>query len=44
MKTDLTQEQIEFYQENGYIIIEDFLTPEELATWRRHVDDAVARR
>ena len=27
MKTDLTQEQIDFYQENGYIIIEDFLTP-----------------
>lgn len=44
MKTDLTQEQIDFYQENGYIIIEDFLKPEELAIWRRHVDDAVAQR
>ena len=44
MRTDLTQEQIDFYRENGYIIIEDFLTPEELETWRRHVDDAVAQR
>ena len=35
MNTDLTREQIDFYQENGYIIIEDFLTPEELETWRR---------
>ena len=30
MRTDVTQEQIEFYQENGYIIIEDFLTPDDL--------------
>ncbi|MCY3833120.1 MAG: phytanoyl-CoA dioxygenase family protein [Chloroflexi bacterium] len=44
MKTELTQEQIDFYQENGYIVIEDFLTPEELETWRRQVDDAVAQR
>jgi len=44
MKTDLTQEQINFYQENGFIIIEDFLTPAELATWRQHVDDAVEKR
>ena len=32
MNTHLTKEQIDFYQENGYIIIEDFLTPEELET------------
>ena len=44
MNTDLTREQIDFYQENGYIIIEDFLTPDELETWRRHVGDAVAQR
>ncbi|MDE2857971.1 MAG: phytanoyl-CoA dioxygenase family protein [Chloroflexota bacterium] len=44
MKTDLTQEQINFYQENGFIIIEDFLTLGELATWRQHVDDAVEKR
>ena len=44
MKTDLTQEQIDFYQANGYIIIEGFLTPAELETWRQHVDDAVEKR
>ena len=44
MKNELTQEQIDFYQENGYIIIEDFLSPAELETWRQRVDDAVARR
>ena len=32
MKNELTQEQIDFYQENGYIIIEDFLSPDELET------------
>ena len=44
MKTDLRQEQIDFYQDNGYIVIDDFLTPAELETWRRRVDDAVAQR
>ena len=44
MKNELTSEQIEFYRENGYIVIKDFLSPEELETWRRNVDDAVARR
>ena len=44
MNTDLTQQQIDFYRENGYIVIEEFLTPDELETWRRHVDAAVAQR
>ena len=44
MNTDLTQEQIAFYQENGFIVIENFLTPEELETWREAVDEAVAER
>ncbi len=44
MKTDLTKAQIGFYQEHGYIIIEDFLSPAELATWRAHVDAAVTKR
>ena len=36
---------IDFYQENGYDHqCEDFLTPDELETWRRQVDDAVAQR
>ena len=38
MRTDLTQEQIGFYQANGYIVIEGFLAPEALESWRRNVD------
>jgi len=44
MKTELTQAQINFYRDEGYIIIENFLTPDELETWRRQVGDAVAQR
>ena len=38
MNTELSQDQIEFYRENGFIVIHDFLTPEELDTWREAVD------
>ena len=44
MNTDLTQEQIDFYREKGFVVIDDFLTPEELETWREAVDEAVANR
>ena len=44
MNTELSQDQIEFYRENGFIVIHDFLTPEELETWREAVDEAVAAR
>ncbi len=44
MRDDISQQQIDFYQENGFIIIEDFLSPEELEEWRRCVDEAVAQR
>ncbi|MEZ4682432.1 MAG: phytanoyl-CoA dioxygenase family protein [Caldilineaceae bacterium] len=44
MKTDVTQEQIQSYQTNGFLIIEDFLTPDELTIWRDAVDDAVTGR
>ena len=40
----MTQEQFDFYQENGEFVIEDFRSPDELETWRRQVDEAVARR
>lgn len=36
------QEQVDFYQENGFVVIEDFLNREELETWRTTIDDAVA--
>jgi ectoine hydroxylase-related dioxygenase (phytanoyl-CoA dioxygenase family) len=44
MHTELTPEQITFYQDNGFIVIHDFLTPDELETWRQYVDEAVAQR
>lgn len=44
MKTDLTQEQIDAYTDHGYIIIHDFLTPDELEVWREAVDEAVEAR
>jgi ectoine hydroxylase-related dioxygenase (phytanoyl-CoA dioxygenase family) len=44
MKTQLTLEQIAFYRDNGFVVIADFLTADELATWRQHVDAAVAHR
>ena len=44
MKNQLTQQQVDFYQENGYIVVDDFLTPDELETWRRQIADAVEQR
>lgn len=44
MRYQLTPEQIHGYQENGFIIIEDFLSPAELDTWRKAVTVAVEER
>lgn len=44
MKTDLTQEQITSYRDNGFLIVEDFLSPAELETWRQAVEEAVRDR
>lgn len=44
MKTDLTQDQVDFYSENGYLIIDGFLSSAELDHWRDAVDSAVANR
>jgi ectoine hydroxylase-related dioxygenase (phytanoyl-CoA dioxygenase family) len=40
----ITDEQIEFYQTNGFVAIESFLDSEELETWRATTDEAVAHR
>jgi phytanoyl-CoA hydroxylase len=37
-------EQIAFYQANGFVVIEDFLTPDDLERWRKAVMEAVAER
>lgn len=44
MNTHITPEQIAHYQENGYVIIEDFLSQEELDHWRKVVTDAIDER
>ena len=44
MKTNLTKDQINYYQENGYIIIHEFLNNEELKLWSHAVDEAVNKR
>ncbi len=44
MNTNLNQAQIDSYQENGFIVIDDFLTPSELEHWRTVVDEAIAAR
>ena len=42
MNTQLTSDQIEFYRENGFLIIDDFLAGSELSSWQDAVDEAVA--
>lgn len=44
MKTRISQQQIDTYCENGFVIIKDFLTPEELERWRAAVDAAIDAR
>jgi len=44
MKCELSKEQIQFFQTNGFIVIEDFLSPEELTQWREAVTEAVKDR
>ena len=39
----LTSEQIAFYHENGYIVVEDVLSDDEVADLRRVTDDFVER-
>ena len=43
MNTQITSEQIEFYRENGFLVIDDFLNGSELTSWRDAVDTAVAQ-
>lgn len=44
MNAELSKSQIEFYRENGYIIIEDFLDSTELNHWRESVEEALRER
>lgn len=44
MKWQITDEQAAQFQENGFMVIEDFLSPEELSRWRTAVMEAVNER
>ena len=44
MNCEVTQAQIDSYQENGFVVFDDFLTPDELETWRDAVGEAVGNR
>ena len=44
MKTEISQDQIASYQEQGFLIIEDFLNASELEFWREAVGEAVTDR
>jgi phytanoyl-CoA hydroxylase len=44
MITELTPDQIGFYRENGYIVLENFLTQDELVQWRWATDESVEQR
>jgi phytanoyl-CoA hydroxylase len=44
MKHELVDDQVSFFQENGFLIIEGCLDAEELAQWRRVTEEAVAQR
>ncbi len=44
MKNELSIEQIEKFQNDGYIVIEDFLSAQELELWREALSDAIAKR
>jgi ectoine hydroxylase-related dioxygenase (phytanoyl-CoA dioxygenase family) len=44
MKTDLTQNQIDFYRQNGFIVIDGFLSADELEHWRTVVTRGVEER
>ncbi|MDR3711720.1 MAG: phytanoyl-CoA dioxygenase family protein [Puia sp.] len=44
MKSALGSEQINQYQEQGFLVIEDFLSPQELEQWRDALQEAVQHR
>jgi len=44
MKYQLSPEQIKTYEDNGFVVIDNFLSPEELNHWRKSVETAVKER
>jgi phytanoyl-CoA hydroxylase len=44
MKNELSAQAIAQYQQDGFLVIEDFLSPDELAFWQEALTEAVAKR
>ena len=44
MNYKITNQQKEFYRQNGFLVIDDFLTSEELANWRKKIFYAFEKR
>jgi phytanoyl-CoA hydroxylase len=44
MQSNLTQQQLNFYRENGYLLVENFLDAAELDLWREAVTAAIEER
>ncbi len=44
MKSLLSQSQIQSYQQDGYLLVEDFLAEEELSFWRQAVTEAIGTK
>ena len=44
MNHTISREQIDFYQDNGYVVIHDFLNADELEDWRQNVGEAAGNR
>jgi ectoine hydroxylase-related dioxygenase (phytanoyl-CoA dioxygenase family) len=44
VRSELTEQQIESYERDGFVVVEDFLDDDELARWRDVVGRAVAER
>jgi phytanoyl-CoA hydroxylase len=44
MKSELSAQQISTYQQDGFLVIENFLSPEELGLWRVALEEAVSKR
>ena len=43
MNTALSARQVEFYRENGYLVVGDLLDGEELERWRAALADGMTR-
>ncbi len=44
MKSEVSQEQIDYYQENGFVVIEDFLSNDEVDYWRNTLEEVITGR